>query len=82
MKVLSVKDPAFKKYGKVVDNVDFTELVEALKQQEESLSASFFGKENSGEIVENTALYNNTRSVLSQIPFMPAGAKSFSTIKS
>ena len=32
MKVLSVKDPAFKKYGKVVDNVDFTELVEALKK--------------------------------------------------
>ena len=55
-----------------IDTMPLTELVEALKQQEESLSASFFGKENSGEIVENTALYNNTRSVLSQIPFMPA----------
>ena len=32
MKVLSVKDPAFKKYGKVIDNVDFTQLVEALKK--------------------------------------------------
>lgn len=32
MKVLSVKDPAFKKYGKVITNVDFTELVEAMKK--------------------------------------------------
>lgn len=31
MKVLSVKDPAFKKYGKVIDNIDFTQLIEALK---------------------------------------------------
>ncbi len=32
MKVLSVKDPAFKKYGKVIDNVDFSQLVEELKK--------------------------------------------------
>ena len=31
MKVLSVNDPAFRKYGRVVRNVDLTELVEALK---------------------------------------------------
>lgn len=32
MKILSVNDPAFRKYGKVVKNVDFTELVEAMKK--------------------------------------------------
>lgn len=32
MKILSVKDPAFKKYGKIVSNVDFSELVEAMKK--------------------------------------------------
>jgi len=31
MKILSVNDPAFRKYGRVVKNVDFTELVETLK---------------------------------------------------
>lgn len=31
MKILSVSDPAFRKYGRVVRNVDVTELVEALK---------------------------------------------------
>lgn len=31
MKVLSVKDAAFKKYGRIVDNVDLTALVEAIK---------------------------------------------------
>ncbi len=30
MKVLSVKDPAFRKYGRVITNVDFSGLVEAL----------------------------------------------------
>ena len=34
MKILSVNDAAFGKYGKVVTNVDFTELVEALKKTE------------------------------------------------
>ncbi len=32
MKVLSIKDPAFRKYGREVTNVDFTELVEAMKK--------------------------------------------------
>ncbi len=32
MNILSVKDPAFKKYGKVIDNVDFSQLVEELKK--------------------------------------------------
>ena len=31
MKILSVKDPAFRKYGRVVEHVDFTQLVEVLK---------------------------------------------------
>lgn len=32
MKILSVTDPAFKKYGCIVDNVDFSGLLEALKK--------------------------------------------------
>ncbi|MCM1188345.1 MAG: DUF4867 family protein [bacterium] len=32
MKILSVKDPAFGKYGRVIDNVDFSGLVEAMKK--------------------------------------------------
>ena len=31
MKILKVTDPAFTKYGRIVDNVDFSGLVEALK---------------------------------------------------
>ncbi len=32
MKILSVNDPEFKTYGRIVDNVDFTQLLEVLKQ--------------------------------------------------
>ena len=32
MKILKVTDPAFTKYGRVIGNVDFTGLVEALKK--------------------------------------------------
>ena len=32
MKIYSVKDPEFAAYGRVVDNVDFSNLVEALKE--------------------------------------------------
>lgn len=32
MKILSVKDPAFRAYGRVVDNVDMTQLIGALKK--------------------------------------------------
>ena len=32
MQILSVKDPAFRKYGRVITNVDFTELVEEMKK--------------------------------------------------
>lgn len=32
MKILSVKDPAFRKYGRVIENVDLSGLVEALKK--------------------------------------------------
>ena len=32
MKLQKVTDPAFKKYGRVVDNVDFSQLVEELKK--------------------------------------------------
>ena len=34
MKILSVNDAEFRKYGRVVTNVDFAPLVEALKKTE------------------------------------------------
>ena len=55
-----------------IDTAPLTELVEVLKQQEESLAASFFGKENSEQIQEKTALYRQTSSVLNEIPYLPA----------
>lgn len=32
MQILSVNDDEFRKYGRVVDNVDFTALIEELKR--------------------------------------------------
>ena len=32
MKIYSVNDPEFREYGRVINNVDFTELVEAMKK--------------------------------------------------
>ena len=55
-----------------IDTAPLTELVEALKQQEENLALSFFGKENSQQIEEKTALYKQTDSILSEIPYLPA----------
>lgn len=55
-----------------IDTAPLTELVEALKQQEENLAVTFFGKENSEQIGEKTALYRQTNSILSEIPYLPA----------
>ena len=55
-----------------IDTAPLTELVEALKQQEENLAVSFLGKENSQQIEEKTALYKQTDSILSEIPYLPA----------
>ena len=55
-----------------IDTAPLTELVEVLKQQEENLALSFFGKENSQQIEEKTALYKQTDSILSEIPYLPA----------
>lgn len=55
-----------------IDTAPLTQLVEALKQQEENLAVSFFGKENSEQIGEKTELYKQTNSILQEIPYMPA----------
>jgi len=55
-----------------IDTVPLTELVEALKQQEENLAVSFFGKENAGQINEKTTLYKQTDNILKEIPYLPA----------
>ena len=51
MEIKKITDPAFKKYGRVVENVDFTELVNALKQTEIPTGVAY---EPSVEILENT----------------------------
>ena len=55
-----------------IDTAPLTELVEALKHQEETLAASFFGKENAEQIHEKAALYKQTDSILKEIPYLPA----------
>lgn len=55
-----------------IDTVPLTELVEALKQQEENLAVSFFGKENAGQIEEKTTLYKRADNILKEIPYLPA----------
>ena len=55
-----------------IDTMPLTQLVEALKQQEESLTVSFFGKEQSEQIGEKAALFNSTKNILAEIPYMPA----------
>lgn len=55
-----------------IDTMPLTELVEALKQQEESLTVSFFGKEQSEQIGKKAALFNSTKNILAEIPYMPA----------
>lgn len=37
MQILSVNDDEFKKYGRVVDNVDFTELIQELKKNSNTI---------------------------------------------
>ena len=54
-----------------IDTVPLTELVEALKQQEENLAVSFFGKENAENIGQKTALYKQTDNILKEIPYLP-----------
>ena len=55
-----------------IDTVPLTELVEALKQQEEKLAVAFFGKENPQQIGEKTALFKQADNVLKEIPYLPA----------
>lgn len=52
MNILSVTDAAFRKYGRVVANVDFTELIEALKQTPISEAVAY---EPSVEVLEATS---------------------------
>ena len=55
-----------------IDTVPLSELVDALKAQEQKLAAQFFGKENSEGVSAKTELYTQTRNTLSEIPFLPA----------
>ncbi len=55
-----------------IDTAPLADLVEELKKQEDHLKISFFGKENSGEIIDKQQIYNNTADVLKEIPFLPA----------
>ena len=61
MEIKKITDPAFKKYGRVVENVDFTELVNALKQTEIPTGVAY---EPSVEILENTPATEAIRNVV------------------
>ena len=61
MEIKKITDPAFKKYGRVVDNVDFTELVNALKQTEIPAGVAY---EPSVGILENTPATEAIRDVI------------------
>lgn len=62
MKILKITDPAFKKYGRVIDNVDFTELLEAMKKTPIPEGVAY---EPSVEVLEATS----ARKVLSEITY-------------
>ena len=55
-----------------IDTAPLSELVELLKQQEEKLSAQFFGEENSEGISEKADLFVQTQNTLQELPFLPA----------
>lgn len=55
-----------------IDTAPLSELVEALKQQEQKLAAQFFGNENSEGVMEKAALFTQTQNVLQELPFLPA----------
>lgn len=61
MEIKKITDPAFKKYGRIVENVDFTELVNALKQTEIPTGVAY---EPSVEILENTPATEAIRNVV------------------
>lgn len=55
-----------------IDTAPLSELVELLKQQEEKLSAQFFGEENSEGISAKADLFVQTQNTLQELPFLPA----------
>lgn len=55
-----------------IDTAPLSELVDALKEQEQKLAAQFFGDENSEGISAKADLFTQTQNTLSEIPFLPA----------
>lgn len=55
-----------------IDTAPLSELVEVLKQQEQKLSAQFFGDENSEGVSAKADLFTQTQNTLQDLPFLPA----------
>ncbi len=55
-----------------IDTAPLSELVDLLKQQEEKISAQFFGGENSEGVSAKTDLFTRTQNTLQDLPFLPA----------
>ena len=55
-----------------IDTAPLSELVDALKAQEQKLASQFFGDEDSESISAKADLFTQTKNVLSEIPFLPA----------
>lgn len=60
------------KSGYAIDTAPLSELVEVLKKQEEELAAQFFGREDTESVSEKAELFQQTRTALQEIPFLPA----------
>lgn len=55
-----------------IDTAPLSELVDALKAQEQKLAAQFFGEENSEGVSAKAALFTQAQDTLREIPFLPA----------
>ena len=55
-----------------IDTAPLAELVDMLKQQEEKISAQFFGEDHSEGISAKADLFTQTKNTLEELPFLPA----------
>lgn len=60
------------KNGVSIDTTQLSQLVDALKQQELSIKSQLFGEGSTEAVEQKASLYQNTTSVLKEIPYLPA----------
>ncbi len=60
------------KSGVSIDTTQLSQLVDELKQQETSIKSQLFGDGNTEAVEQKASLYQSTRSILNEIPYLPA----------